>query len=105
MVKHPSVIANEMLESYFLYRQKMKNYAPTSSAHKALRYASDELIDYVFDIIGFPMQSPKFDRDYLFDTDLLNPESANHHPEASDYLEFLYRELMKIREERPDLFV
>lgn len=82
----------------------MKKYAPMSSTHRTLEYVCDELIDYIFDIIGFPMQSPEFDRDYLFDTDLLNPESANHHPEVEDYLEFLYSEMMKLREERPDLF-
>lgn len=104
MVKDTSVLANDMLESYFMYRNTMKEYAPLSSTYRTLEYVTDELIDYIFDIIGIPMQSPEFDRDYLFDTDLLNPESTNHHYAVSDYLEFLYGEMMKLRKERPDLF-
>lgn len=104
MVKEKSVLAYDMLASYFEYQHTMKKYAPMSSTHRTLEYVSDQLIDYAFDVIGFPMQSLEFDRNYLFDTDLLNPGSANHHPEVEDYLEFLYNEMMMLREERPDLF-
>lgn len=104
MVKHPSVLVHDMMDSYIEYVKAQEKYAPMSAARRILRRVSDELIDYVFDIMGFPLQSPEFDRDFLFDTTLVNPSSQNHHEDVDDYLEYLYQARKDLVQERPDLF-
>lgn len=104
MVKHPSVLICEMMESYLEYLRTQQKFAPNSSTRRALERVCDDFIDYIFDVMGFPVQSPEFDRDFLLDTTLINPSSRNHHEDVDDYLEYLYQAQKKLEQERPYLF-
>lgn len=104
MVKHPSVLVHDMLDTYLEYLRTQEKFAPMSSVRRTLERVCDDFIDYVFDVMGFPVQSPGFDRDYLFDTTLINPTSQNQHKDIDDYLEYLYQARTKLEQERPDLF-
>lgn len=104
MVKHPSVLVHDMMDSYLNYLKTQEKLASMSTARRTLERVSDDFIDYIFDVMGFPVQSPEFDRDFLFDTTLINPSSQNHHEDVDDYLEYLYQIRTNIERERPDLF-
>lgn len=104
MVKHPSVLVHNMMDSYLEYLKTQEKLAPMSTARRTLERVSDDFIDYIFDVMGFPVQSPEFDRDFLFDTTLINSSSQNHHEDVDDYLEYLYQVRTNLERERPDLF-
>ena len=104
MVKHPSVLVHDMMNSYLEYLNTQDKFASNSSTYRAIERVCDDFIDYIFDVMGFPVQSPEFDRDFLFDTTLINPSSHNHHEDVDDYLEYLYQARTELEQERPDLF-
>lgn len=104
MVKHTSVLIKDMMESYLDYLKTQEKFAPNSSTRRALERVCDDFIDYIFDVMGFPVQSPEFDRDYLFDSSLINPASSNRHAGVDDYLNYLCQVRKTLEQERPDLF-
>lgn len=104
MVKHSSVLIHEMIDTYLEYLHTQEKFAPNSSTRRCLEKVCDDFGDYIFDVMGFPVQSPEFDRDFLYDSSLINRASANHHDDTDDYLDYLYEQRLKIEKERPDLF-
>lgn len=104
MVKHRSVLIHEMIDTYLEYLMTQDKFAPNSSTRRCLEKVCDDFGDYIFDVMGFPVQSPEFDRDFLYDSSLINPASANHHVDTDDYLAYLYEMRRMLEQERPDLF-
>ena len=104
MVKHTSVLIHEMMDTYLEYLRTQEKFAPNSHTRRCLEKVCDDFGDYIFDVMGFPMQSPEFDRDCLYDSSLINPASANLHADTDDYLAYLYEKRQILEKERPDLF-
>lgn len=104
MVKHASVLIHEMMDTYLEYIRTQEKFAPLSSTRRCLEKVCDDFADYIFDVMGFPVQSPDFDRDFLYNSSLIDPANGNQHADVDEYLDYLYEQRQTLVRERPDLF-
>lgn len=102
-------------------RQLIRSYLESCKLHddlenlgitnKALDYLGEQCADSAMDIVGFPVDESAledestFCRDWLYDAAPAQIESDTLNSEVDKYVDFLFSEFEKLKQERPDLFL
>ncbi|MDE6229441.1 MAG: hypothetical protein K2M40_06615 [Muribaculaceae bacterium] len=103
-------IVRQLIRSYFESCKLHEDLENLGISIDALDYLGEQYADTALDIIGFPVDDSAkedditFCRDYLLDAapEQITPDTLNS--DVENYVDFLYSEFEKLKQENPDLF-
>ena len=103
-------LVRQLIRSYFESCKLHDDLEKLGISNRALDFLGEQCADVAMDIIGFPVDDSAkedestFCRDWLFDAvpEQIKLDSLNS--DVENYVDFLFSEYEKLRQESPDLF-
>lgn len=103
-------VVRQLMRSYFESCRLHDDLEALGVSVKAIDYLGEHCADVAMDIVGFPVDDSSkedessFSREWLFDAMPGRTEPAALDSEVDRYVDFLYSEYGKLKQDNPHLF-